>query len=161
MHACNIWPSDVYLPLEWAVDALVFTQSLAHKHTQTHNLSLSLSLLRICSPSLLCLIEAGTLQFCIVKPTMAIIIIIMVATNTYNDGDLRPDGGYLYTTIIYNISISVALMALVMFYSATRELLRLPQLVIILIVKVFADVSLMFVFLSCLSVHVCVCVLSG
>ncbi len=64
------------------------------------------------------------MQFCIVKPVMALIIIIMVATNSYSDGDLRPDRGYLYTTIIYNISISVALMALMLFYSATKDLLK-------------------------------------
>jgi hypothetical protein len=66
----------------------------------------------------------GTLQFCAVKPFMAMIIIIMVSTNSYSDGDLRPDRGYLYVTIVYNISISIALMALVLFYSATRDLLR-------------------------------------
>ena len=34
-----------------------------------------------------------------------------------------PDSGYLYITIIYNISVSLALYALLMFYQATRELL--------------------------------------
>lgn len=34
-----------------------------------------------------------------------------------------PTGGYLYVTIIYNISISLALYALFMFYVATKELL--------------------------------------
>lgn len=36
----------------------------------------------------------------------------------------RPAGGYLYVTIIYNISISLALYALFMFYVATKELLQ-------------------------------------
>ena len=35
----------------------------------------------------------------------------------------RPASGYLYITIIYNISVSLALYALVLFYFATRELL--------------------------------------
>ena len=89
----------------------------------------------------------------------------MVATNTYNDGDLRPDGGYLYTTIIYNISISVALMALVMFYSATRELLRLPltYLFIMSIVRrsLMFRLRLYFFFLSvraCLSLIWLLCI---
>lgn len=33
-------------------------------------------------------------------------------------------GGYLYITIIYNISVSLALYALFLFYSATSDLLR-------------------------------------
>ena len=36
----------------------------------------------------------------------------------------RPDSGYLYITIVYNISISLALYALLMFYMATKELLH-------------------------------------
>lgn len=34
-----------------------------------------------------------------------------------------PDGGYLYITIIYNISVSLALYGLFLFYFATRDLL--------------------------------------
>lgn len=32
--------------------------------------------------------------------------------------------GYLYQTIVYNFSISLALYALVLFYNATRDLLK-------------------------------------
>lgn len=35
-----------------------------------------------------------------------------------------PDSGYLYITIIYNISITIALYALGYFYLATKDLLR-------------------------------------
>ena len=55
---------------------------------------------------------------------MAIVIIILVATGAYSDGDLRPDRGYLYVNIVYNTSITIALFALVLFYAATRDLLR-------------------------------------
>lgn len=34
------------------------------------------------------------------------------------------NGGYLYITIIYNISVSLALYALFLFYFATSDLLR-------------------------------------
>jgi len=34
------------------------------------------------------------------------------------------DAGYLYITIIYNISITLALYALVVFYQATSTMLR-------------------------------------
>jgi hypothetical protein len=35
----------------------------------------------------------------------------------------RGDRGYLYVTVIYNISYTVALYGLFLFYSATKELL--------------------------------------
>ena len=36
----------------------------------------------------------------------------------------RGDRGYLYVTVVYNISYSLALYGLFLFYSATKELLR-------------------------------------
>ena len=55
---------------------------------------------------------------------MALVIIILSATNNYDDGDLKPNGSYLYVAIVYNTSISIALFALVLFYAATHDLLR-------------------------------------
>ena len=46
------------------------------------------------------------------------------AWGKYHEGRWNVTEGYLYTTLIYNISISVALFALFLFYSATKELLR-------------------------------------
>lgn len=54
---------------------------------------------------------------------MAVVIIALVAKGVFNDGDLRPDRGYLYVSLVYNVSITVALVALVLFYAATRDLL--------------------------------------
>lgn len=67
--------------------------------------------------------KQATLQFCLVKPIMAFIIIFLQAFGHYRDGDWRPDGGYIYITIIYNISVSLALYGLFLFYFATRDLL--------------------------------------
>lgn len=67
--------------------------------------------------------KQATLQFCAVKPLMALITLILQAFGKYSDGDWSPNSGYLYITIIYNISVSLALYGLFMFYSATRELL--------------------------------------
>jgi len=36
----------------------------------------------------------------------------------------RVKGGYLYITMVYNVSISLALYALFLFYHATKDLLR-------------------------------------
>lgn len=68
--------------------------------------------------------KQATLQFCVVKPLMAALTIILHAFDKYHDGDFRPDGGYLYITIINNFSISLALYALFLFYFATKSMLK-------------------------------------
>ncbi|XP_063702651.1 transmembrane protein 184B isoform X2 [Culicoides brevitarsis] len=67
--------------------------------------------------------KQATLQFCLVKPLMAFIIIFLQAFGHYHDGDWNISGGYIYTTIIYNFSVSLALYGLYLFYFATRDLL--------------------------------------
>lgn len=78
--------------------------------------SYSIGFLRFC--------KQATLQFCVVKPIMAVITIFLQAFGKYHDGDFNVNGGYLYITIIYNFSVSLALYALFLFYSATSDLLR-------------------------------------
>ncbi|KAG8008614.1 Casein kinase I isoform epsilon [Nibea albiflora] len=75
----------------------------------------SIGFLRFC--------KQATLQFCVVKPLMAIITVILQAYGKYKDGDFNVASGYLYVTIIYNISVSLSLYALFLFYFSTRELL--------------------------------------
>ncbi|CAG9862994.1 unnamed protein product [Phyllotreta striolata] len=67
--------------------------------------------------------KQATLQFCLIKPLMAFITIFLQAFGHYRDGDWSPDGGYLYITIINNISVSLALYGLFLFYFATKDLL--------------------------------------
>lgn len=68
--------------------------------------------------------KQATLQFCIVKPTMSFIVILLQSYGLYEEGKWDTNKGYLYVTMIYNVSISLALYALFLFYFATRELLR-------------------------------------
>ncbi|MEE6512021.1 hypothetical protein FKM82_018922 [Ascaphus truei] len=75
----------------------------------------SIGFLRFC--------KQATLQFCVVKPLMAAVTVILQAFGKYKDGDFNVASGYLYVTIIYNISVSLALYALFLFYFATRDLL--------------------------------------
>ncbi|NP_001084583.2 transmembrane protein 184B L homeolog [Xenopus laevis] len=75
----------------------------------------SIGFLRFC--------KQATLQFCVVKPLMAAVTVILQAFGKYRDGDFNVASGYLYVAIIYNISVSLALYALFLFYFATRELL--------------------------------------
>ncbi|XP_053708855.1 transmembrane protein 184ba isoform X2 [Synchiropus splendidus] len=75
----------------------------------------SIGFLRFC--------KQATLQFCVVKPLMAIITVVLQAYGKYKDGDFNVASGYLYVTIIYNISVSLSLYALFLFYFSTRQLL--------------------------------------
>lgn len=67
--------------------------------------------------------KQATLQFCVIKPVMAVITLVLQAFSLYRDGNFSPSSGYLYITLIYNASISLALYALFLFYFATKELL--------------------------------------
>ncbi|XP_077407390.1 transmembrane protein 184ba isoform X2 [Vanacampus margaritifer] len=75
----------------------------------------SIGFLRFC--------KQATLQFCVVKPLMATITVILQAYGKYKDGDFNVASGYLYVTIVCNISVSLSLYALFLFYFATRNLL--------------------------------------
>ncbi|VDM74385.1 unnamed protein product [Strongylus vulgaris] len=67
--------------------------------------------------------KQATLQFCFIKPVMAVITLFLVGMGKYEDGNWSADQGYLYITLVYNVSISLALYGLFLFYTATRELL--------------------------------------
>lgn len=67
--------------------------------------------------------KQATLQFCVVKPVVAILTIFLAAFHVYNEGSLSPTSGYFYCSLIYNVSVTIALYGLLMFYSATKVLL--------------------------------------
>ncbi|XP_053206265.1 transmembrane protein 184B-like [Panonychus citri] len=67
--------------------------------------------------------KQATLQFCAIKPTMSVITLILQSVGKYRDGDWSADSGYLYVTLIYNFSVSLALYSLILFYQATKDLL--------------------------------------
>lgn len=67
--------------------------------------------------------KQATLQFCLVKPIMVVATLILLQFDKFSDGNFAIYNGYLYITIIYNISISLALYALFLFYFAVRDLL--------------------------------------
>ncbi|RWW76322.1 hypothetical protein BHE74_00015597 [Ensete ventricosum] len=75
------------------------------------------------------------LQFVILKPILVVITFIFYAKGKYEDGNFSVDQAYLYITIIYTISYSMALYALALFYVACKDLLRpfnpVPKFIII------------------------------
>jgi hypothetical protein len=59
-----------------------------------------------------------------VKPILAAVTLILKAVGKYNEGNLRPDSGYLYVAIVYNASICLSLYCLAMFWLAINDDLK-------------------------------------
>ncbi|KAK3124862.1 hypothetical protein QOZ80_7BG0594900 [Eleusine coracana subsp. coracana] len=68
--------------------------------------------------------KQGCLQFVILKPILVVITFVLYAKGKYEDGNFSVNQSYLYITIIYTISYSMALFALALFYAACRDLLQ-------------------------------------
>ncbi|XP_062156913.1 uncharacterized protein LOC133864556 [Alnus glutinosa] len=68
--------------------------------------------------------KQGCLQFVILKPILVAVTLILYAKGKYEDGNFSPNQSYLYLTIIYTISYTVALYALALFYVACKDLLQ-------------------------------------
>eukprot|EP01062_Namystynia_karyoxenos_P074029 TRINITY_DN70851_c0_g1_i1.p1 TRINITY_DN70851_c0_g1~~TRINITY_DN70851_c0_g1_i1.p1 ORF type:complete len:426 (+),score=141.76 TRINITY_DN70851_c0_g1_i1:194-1471(+) len=69
-------------------------------------------------------IRVSIMQFMVIKPLCAVIIIVLSAVGKYghNFGDFTK--GYIYLTVVYNVSITIALYGLMYFYIGSEELLR-------------------------------------
>ncbi|KAJ8752239.1 hypothetical protein K2173_003875 [Erythroxylum novogranatense] len=79
--------------------------------------------------------KQGCLQFVILKPILVAVTLILYAKGKYEDGNFSPGQSYLYLTIIYTLSYTMALYALVLFYVACKDLLQpfnpVPKFIII------------------------------
>ncbi|EFA83883.1 transmembrane protein 184C [Heterostelium album PN500] len=64
------------------------------------------------------------LQFVFVKPIIALISIVLQATHNYGEGQFVPTKGYFWLTIFENISVTLSLYFLVLYYQAMREELK-------------------------------------
>lgn len=67
--------------------------------------------------------KQATLQFCIIKPLMSVLTLVLQASGRYKDGDWTLGSSYFYITMVYNLSVSLALYGLILFYQATKDLL--------------------------------------
>ncbi|KAI4349843.1 hypothetical protein L6164_010392 [Bauhinia variegata] len=79
--------------------------------------------------------KQGCLQFVILKPALVAVTLILYAKGKYKDGNFSPNQSYLYLTIIYTVSYTMALYALALFYVACKDLLQpfnpVPKFIII------------------------------
>lgn len=63
------------------------------------------------------------LQYVIFKPLLSISSFILQLFHAYEEGDYSIHSGYLYIAIVYNVSITISLYFLVLFYEATKDIL--------------------------------------
>ncbi|XP_057425511.1 uncharacterized protein LOC130718896 [Lotus japonicus] len=79
--------------------------------------------------------KQGGLQFVILKPILVAVTLILYVKGKYKDGNFSPKQSYLYLTIIYTFSYTMALYALALFYVACKDLLHpfnpVPKFIII------------------------------
>jgi len=62
-----------------------------------------------------------TLQYVIIRPSMAVLAIVLHSLRTYCPGNYSPYHGYIYVTAINFISVTVAMYALVQFYTVSKK----------------------------------------
>lgn len=70
----------------------------------------------ISDPHTFLAIKRGILQYAWMKPVLAVATIVMKATGTYKEGYIGLTSGYLWSGLIYNLSITISLYALAMFW---------------------------------------------
>ena len=64
------------------------------------------------------------------KPLLAIASLALKASGKFNEGEFRTDSGYLYVSIVYNVSICLSLYCLAMFWLSINEDLKPYRLVV-------------------------------
>ena len=70
----------------------------------------------ISDPHTFLAIKRGILQYAWLKPMLGIATIIMKATGTYQEGYIGLTSGYLWSGILYNVSVTLSLYSLAMFW---------------------------------------------
>lgn len=67
--------------------------------------------------------KVSILQFVLVKPLCTFLALCLAAGGSYHEGSIDFGSGYIYVAVIDNVSISLSLYYLVLFYLATRTAL--------------------------------------
>jgi hypothetical protein len=75
----------------------------------------------ISDPHTFLAVKRGILQYAWLKPVLALVSIIMKATDTYEEGYLGITSGYLWTGIVYNLSVTISLYSLAMFWVCLHD----------------------------------------
>ena len=64
------------------------------------------------------------LQFVLIQPALGFLTFVLSITDNYHEGSFSPRYGYLYITILDNVSISFCLYYLVLFWISLDEELK-------------------------------------
>eukprot|EP01137_Pigoraptor_chileana_P014250 Opistho-2@68651 len=72
-------------------------------------------------PTFFLRMKRGILQFVIIKPTLAIISIILMLCNEFDEGHWSVSKGWGYIAIVDNTSISIAFYCLAIFYVSVKD----------------------------------------
>jgi hypothetical protein len=78
----------------------------------------------ISDPHTFLAVKRGILQYAWMKPALAIATIVMKATGTYKEGYIGLTSGYFWSGLIYNLSITISLYALAMFWVCMSDDLK-------------------------------------
>ena len=78
----------------------------------------------ISDPHTFLAIKRGILQYAWLKPVLGFATIILKATDTYKEGYLGVDSGYLWLGILYNVSVTLSLYSLAMFWVCMSQDLK-------------------------------------
>ena len=70
----------------------------------------------ISDPHTFLAVKRGILQYAWLKPILSVATIIMKATGTYQEGYIGLTSGYLWSGILYNVSVTLSLYSLAMFW---------------------------------------------
>ncbi|KAK2776859.1 DUF300 domain-containing protein [Colletotrichum kahawae] len=70
----------------------------------------------ISDPHTFLAIKRGILQYAWLKPVLALATVIMKATGTYQEGYISAESGYFWSSLIYNISVTLSLYCLGLFW---------------------------------------------
>jgi hypothetical protein len=69
-------------------------------------------------------IMQGIMQFAILKPVTAAAALVMQSLGAYHEGEFSWSSGYSYIALVNNVSVTVALYCLLLFYNACEEELQ-------------------------------------
>ena len=78
----------------------------------------------ISDPHTFLAVKRGILQYAWLKPLLGLATVVLKATNTYQEGYLGLTSGYLWTGILYNVSVTLSLYSLAMFWVCMSQDLK-------------------------------------
>ncbi|KAK3318553.1 organic solute transporter Ostalpha-domain-containing protein [Apodospora peruviana] len=78
----------------------------------------------ISDPHTFLAIKRGILQYAWLKPILSLAAIIMKATGTYHEGWIDVKSGYLWSGLVYNLSVTISLYSLGLFWVCMHKDLK-------------------------------------